>query len=68
MDGHRSHWMVDLEQANRLIAILVRASERYYQQISPPELLIMLRVDPEIAVQRKTDEDPASVRLRSSEM
>jgi thymidylate kinase len=68
MDGHRSHLIFDLEHVNKLVEILVRADEKYYQQISPPELLIILRVDPEIAVQRKTDEDAASVRVRSTEM
>jgi thymidylate kinase len=34
----------------------------------PPELLFVLRVDPEIAVQRKTGEDAISVRERSAEI
>ncbi len=32
------------------------------------ELLIVFRVDPEIAVQRKTDEDANTVRERSTEI
>jgi thymidylate kinase len=33
-----------------------------------PDLLIVLRVDPEICVQRKTDETSDSVRTRSQEI
>jgi thymidylate kinase len=47
---------------------LINLEESYYDQISLPELLIVLRVDPLIAVQRKTDEDATSVEKRSREM
>jgi thymidylate kinase len=53
---------------HRLAKFLVKLEESYYHQIVLPELLIVLRVDPEIAVQRKTDEDAASVRERSTEI
>ena len=52
----------------RLARLLVQLEERYYYPFVPPELLIVLRVDPEIAVQRKTDEDAISVRERSTEI
>lgn len=68
MDGLRSHLMINDGKTNRLIEILVRAGEKYYQQISLPELLILLKVEPEIAVQRKNDEDAAAVRARSTEI
>jgi len=68
MDGHRSNLMVNVDRNSRLTKILVRADEKYYQQIAPPELLIMLRVAPEIAVQRKIDENAALVRARAKEM
>ncbi|HET9906302.1 MAG TPA: hypothetical protein VFQ23_06665 [Anaerolineales bacterium] len=47
---------------------LIRLEESYYKQILLPELLMVLRLDPEVAVQRKTDEDPQSVRTRSTEI
>jgi thymidylate kinase len=47
---------------------LVKREKSYYDQIVAPELLIVLRVDPEIAVQRKTDEDANFVRERSTEI
>jgi len=54
--------------ASRLTKLLVHWEERYYQQIPPPDILIVLRVDPEIAVQRKTNEDASAVRARSTEI
>ena len=47
---------------------LVKLEENYYHQIVSPEVLIVLRVEPAIAVQRKTDEDPNSVEKRSTEI
>ena len=51
---------------SRFARLLVKLEENYYHQIVLPELLIVLRVNPEIAVQRKTDEDATSVRERST--
>jgi thymidylate kinase len=56
---HQDHW---------LIKILTRIENQYYQQILPPDVLIVLKVDPEIAVQRKTNEDKDSVRPRAAEI
>jgi hypothetical protein len=41
---------------------------RYYRAIFPPEVLVVLRVDPEIAVARKPDEPPDFVRARWREI
>lgn len=49
-----------------LARFLVKLEESYYHQIMLPELLVVLRVNPEIAVQRKTDEDALSVQERST--
>jgi thymidylate kinase len=68
MDGPQCDKIVNIGQTNHLIKFLVQAEKRYYQQIMLPELLIVLRVDPEIAVHRKTDEDATSVRARSTEI
>ena len=59
MSPHQNSW---------LARILVRLEESYYSQILLPDLLIVLRVDPKIAVERKTDEDSDSVRERSNEI
>jgi thymidylate kinase len=48
--------------------VLADKEKSYYQQIRLPDLLIVLKVDPEIAVQRKVEETATSVRARSSEV
>jgi thymidylate kinase len=53
---------------SRLTKFLIKLEEKYYRQVVLPELLVVLRVDPKIAVQRKTDENPTSVQIRSSEI
>jgi thymidylate kinase len=53
---------------DRLAGALVRLEEGYYRRLTPPELVIVLRVDPEIAVARRSDEDAAPVRERSTEI
>jgi len=68
MDGPHCERMTRTIQTNRLIKLLIALEKRYYQPIALPEVLIVLKVDPEIAVQRKTDEDAASVRARSTEI
>ena len=57
------------EQAPSLfVRAMIRLEQRYHRSIAPPELLVVLRVDPEIAVQRKTTESPDSVRTRGAEI
>lgn len=64
----QSEQFLSPHRASRLTKELVKIEENYYNQIVAPELLIVLRVDPEIAVERKTDEEPISVRERSTEI
>ncbi|NUQ64907.1 MAG: nucleotidyltransferase family protein [Pirellulales bacterium] len=63
----RGQW-IRTQPTSRLARALVPLEESYYRRIAPPELLIVLRVDPEIAVRRKTGEDSASVRQRCGEI
>ena len=49
-------------------ARLSALERRYYRAIFPPEVLVVLRVDPEIAVARKPDEPPDFVRARWREI
>lgn len=65
-DGPRAGQFMSPHRASRFAQVLVKLEESFYRQIVSPELLIVLRVDPEIAVQRKTDEDAAAVRERST--
>ncbi len=48
----------------RLAARLCAAEEWYYRQILPPDRVIVLLVDPELAVRRKTTEPADYVRRR----
>ncbi|MCZ7573218.1 MAG: hypothetical protein M5U01_32105 [Ardenticatenaceae bacterium] len=68
MDGPQADQFMSPRRGNRLTRGLIKLEESYYHQIVLPELLIVLRVDPEIAVQRKTGEDATSVRERSAEI
>lgn len=53
---------------NRLVRAMIGLEQRYHRSIAPPELLVVLRLDPEIAVRRKTEERPESVRARGAEV
>jgi hypothetical protein len=68
MDGPQAERFTSTCQGNRLIVSLVGLENSYYQHITLPEVLIVLRVDPETAVRRKPEEDAASVRARSAEI
>ncbi|WP_091325812.1 hypothetical protein [Geodermatophilus ruber] len=68
MDGPRTRW-VPTEGVPALARRLVRAEQRAYAAIAPPDLLVVLRVDPDTAVARKLGVDPAEfVRPRSAEV
>ena len=56
MDGPQIDWLTSNYPTNGLIKYLSRLEKKYYQDILLPDVLIVLRVDPEVAVQRKTDE------------
>jgi thymidylate kinase len=68
MDGPQVERYINGDQANGITKFILELERNYYNQIVAPELIIVLRVNPEIAVQRKTDEDPSMVRERSTEI
>jgi thymidylate kinase len=68
MDGYQVERVTGGIKPNKGIKFLAALEHRYYRQIMQPDLLIVLRVDPEICVQRKTDEPSESVRSRSGEI
>jgi thymidylate kinase len=51
-----------------LARALARRERSYYDRISPPDLIVVLRLDPDVAVRRRPDETPAFVRARSAEV
>jgi len=59
------HTFVAAAPNRRLATRLQAAEEWYYRQILLPDQVIVLRVDPEIAVRRKTTEPPDYVRRRA---
>lgn len=66
--GLRAKQFLTPKLESRFAKFLINLEESYYDQIALPELLIVLRVNPQIAVQRKTDEDAISVEKRSTEI
>jgi thymidylate kinase len=68
MDGPQVERVTSGVKTNNLIKFLAALEHQYYQRIMLPDLLIVLRVDPEICVQRKTDEASDSVRSRTREI
>jgi len=68
MDGPQVERVTCGIKPNKLIRGLAKIENRYYEQILQPDLLIVLRVAPDISVQRKTDEMADSVRSRAGEI
>ena len=53
------HWLDNL---------LIRWEKTFYDRMMLPDLLIVLRLDPAVAVGRKPSEEPPSVHGRSAEI
>ena len=68
MDGPQIGRMTSRYKDNRLIKTLMELERKYYQAIMLPELLIVLRANPDTAVKRISNEDAESVRPRSKEI
>jgi thymidylate kinase len=66
--GPQAHRFLTPRPDGWLTRLLVRMEESYYSQIVSPEVLAVLKLNPAIAVQRKTTEDPVSVEKRSTEI
>jgi thymidylate kinase len=68
MDGSRTGWVHESE-LSPVARRLVRAERARYAAIGRPDVLLVLRVDPDTAVDRKQGVDPAEfVRPRSAEV
>lgn len=68
MDGPHVEQMLAAKPHSRLDRLLIRAEQRYRRSIGTPDLLLVLRLDPELAVRRKPSEDAAAVRARNHEI
>lgn len=69
MDGPRTGWVLAHgDRFGRVTRMIARAERRIYAQIAPPDVLVVLRLDPEIAVARRSDEESTYVRARNTEV
>ncbi len=69
MDGPRTTWILrDPDRFPATALRLARAEARIYDQIAPPDMLFVLRIDPEVAVARRSDEESGYVRARNTEV
>lgn len=68
MDAPQIERMVDETLDGPLVRRMMRIEQKYHQAIGLPELVVALRLDPEIAVLRKTNESAESVRRRGNEI
>jgi hypothetical protein len=69
MDGPRTTWVLRTpEHFSRTTLRLARAEARIYDQMAPPDVLCVLRLDPEVAVARRSDEESGYVRARNTEV
>lgn len=68
MDGPQIERMYGSGKKGWWIQWLIRQEKKYYRYVRRPDLMIVLRVDPRIAAQRKGEEDKESVVARSNEI
>ena len=68
MDTARASELAGDPALGRIARSLVRLEARYYERISEPEIAVVLRVDPDVAVARRGDEEEDFVRPRCEEV
>lgn len=68
MDGPRTTWLLRQDGVGRVTRALASREAALYRQIAPPDVLVVLRIDPEIAVARRSDEESGYVRARNTEV
>lgn len=68
VDGPRSSSLLLDKEPTPLARRLIEWERSYYDRIRDPDILVVLRVDPEVAVRRRGDEDADFVRARCAEI
>jgi thymidylate kinase len=69
MDGSMTAVLEDPGRHGRFVGLLAARERAYYERITYPDLLVVLRVDPDVAVARRLGVDDESVlRPRSEEI
>lgn len=67
-EGPGGKMLLSPKLTDRFAQFLISLEKKYYHQIAFPDLVAVLRLNPKIAVRRKTEEDAASVYQRSNEI
>ena len=67
-DGRTQDLLLSGTGLGRLTRALARREAALYRQIAPPDVLVVLSIDPEIAVARRADEEAGYVRERNTEV
>lgn len=69
MDSPVAPRLLGTRKSNRVASSLARLERRYYERIGRPDVLIVMRVDADVAAERKRGTDDEDVvRLRSEEI
>lgn len=68
MDGPQIRRFAGARSDGSFTRLLIEAEEHYYSRMPRADLVVVLKVDPVLAVARKIDESPETVRPRSSEV
>ncbi|MEM7063778.1 MAG: hypothetical protein AAF572_11510 [Cyanobacteria bacterium P01_B01_bin.77] len=68
MDGIQAGVVLETIKTNVAMRFLINLEAKFYSHISPPDVVIVLRVDPEIAIQRRLEDEPGWIRDRSQEI
>lgn len=69
MDGPATFWVPGLRDRSKTVELLARLEGRYYEKITSPDVLIVLRVHPDVAVQRRHGSEGADfVHRRADEV
>jgi thymidylate kinase len=68
MDGPRTPHLTDLDRLGPVSKGLVALEQRWLRDIRPPDLLLVMSVDPDVAVARRPEQDAGFVRRRSQEV
>jgi thymidylate kinase len=67
MEGPRAGRFPEVSRS-RLSRALARLERRYYAGIGRPDLLLVLRVEPEVAVRRRPEDPERRIRQRAQEI
>lgn len=68
MDGAVTARMADPARWGRLASSLARREKRSYERIAYPDVLVVLRVEPDVVVERRRADPESMLRSRSAEV